>query len=305
MRTNTNLVVNWHLTEACNYRCQYCYAKWDEAQSLKELIGDPKKTELLLQELYNFFRPGNASNPLWGKIHWATLRLNLAGGEPLLYRRLLPNVVSKASALGFDVSLITNASRLTENTLSALAPDLSWLGISIDSAFGKTNREIGRVDSRGHLLDYQALAARLTVARAANPNMKIKINTVVNRSNEREDFSPLIVLLNPDKWKVLRVLPVVTDALTLSDEAFDAFLTRHQRFSAILCAENNDEMRNSYLMVDPQGRFFQNGQQGINGGYTYSLPIQDVGAAAAFNQISFDPDRFLARYPDVVRELVG
>lgn len=23
------LVVNWHITEACNYNCRYCFAKWE------------------------------------------------------------------------------------------------------------------------------------------------------------------------------------------------------------------------------------------------------------------------------------
>lgn len=22
------VVINWHVTEACNYHCGYCYAKW-------------------------------------------------------------------------------------------------------------------------------------------------------------------------------------------------------------------------------------------------------------------------------------
>ena len=25
----TPAVINWHVTEACNYRCGYCYAHWD------------------------------------------------------------------------------------------------------------------------------------------------------------------------------------------------------------------------------------------------------------------------------------
>lgn len=24
----SELVINWHITEACNYRCRYCYAHW-------------------------------------------------------------------------------------------------------------------------------------------------------------------------------------------------------------------------------------------------------------------------------------
>lgn len=35
------IVINWHVTEACNFRCCYCYAKWQQLDS-RELIRDPK-----------------------------------------------------------------------------------------------------------------------------------------------------------------------------------------------------------------------------------------------------------------------
>ncbi|MDE8345747.1 MAG: viperin family antiviral radical SAM protein [Acidocella sp.] len=296
MHTNTTLVINWHLTEACNYTCRYCYAKWDEAASSRELIRDPEKTEALLAELYRFFAPGNAGNPLWNIMRWKSARLNLAGGEPLLHHRRLPDVISHARALGFEVSLITNASRLTVEMVAALAPQLEWLGISIDSASARTNLAIGRADRQGSLLDLETLAEALDTARAAHPQLKLKLNTVVNELNSAEDLSPVITRLAPDKWKVLRMLPMVSDALTVSDEEFNGFVARHQHFASILCAEDNQEMRDSYLMVDPCGRFFQNGQQEVGQGYIYSQPISEVGAARAFEDISFDPDRFCARY---------
>ncbi len=297
MHTNTTLVINWHITEACNYSCRYCYAKWDEAASSRELIRDPEKTEALLAELYRFFAPGNAGNPLRGMIRWNNVRLNLAGGEPLLHHRRLPDVIRQARALGFEASLITNASRLTGEMVAALAPHLTWLGISIDSASGTTNRAIGRADRHGNQLDLETLAEALDAARAAHPQLNLKLNTVVNKLNTDEDLSPVITRLAPDKWKALRMLPLVTDELAVSDEDFNGFVARHQHFATILCAEDNQEMRDSYLMVDPCGRFFQNGQQEVGQGYIYSQPITEVGAARAFGDISFNPDRFCARYP--------
>jgi radical S-adenosyl methionine domain-containing protein 2 len=59
-------------------------------------------------------------------------------------------------------------------------------------------------------------------------------------------------------------------------------------------------MRKSYLMVDPYGRFFQNGQHETGQGYIYSQPILEVGAARAFGAIEFDPSKFCARYPQPV-----
>lgn len=295
-RTPTPLVINWHLTEACNYRCQYCYATWNESASPRELIHDFERTTALLSELYRFFEPANSANPLASRMSWSTVRLNLAGGEPLLHTNKLLTIVSQARALGFEISLISNGSHLEHELLDRLAPQLTWLGISIDSARPETNRFIGRVDRRGRLLDLDTLATCLAGARQSNPGLHLKLNTVVNEVNHAEDLSSLIRRFAPDKWKVLRMLPVVNEHLAVSDEQFTAFVARHRTLANILCAEDNQDMRESYLMVDPHGRIFQNSPLIAGHGYAYSSPILEVGAEAAFAEMAFDPERFSARY---------
>ena len=290
------LVINWHLTEACNYRCQYCYATWNPPSSRRELIHDPVKVTALLSALHKFSRPGNPNNPLTQKMRWSSVRLNLAGGEPLLYADKVPSVVHQARGLGFEVSMISNGSQLTDELLQKLAPQLTWLGISIDSAIPAANRAIGRVDRRGQLVDLENLAFSLARARQAYPSLQIKLNTVVNQLNHSEDLSALIDQFKPDKWKVLRMLPVVNQHLAINDEQFSAFVARHHAFSQITCAEDNQDMRESYLMVDPHGRFFQNSPLIPGQGYQYSQPILNVGTEAAFAEMRFDPARFAARY---------
>ena len=56
-------------------------------------------------------------------------------------------------------------------------------------------------------------------------------------------------------------------------------------------------MVNSYLMIDPLGRFFQNSP--AYGGYQYSRPIRPETIAQALADISFQPQRFLSRYEQV------
>ena len=297
------LVINWHLTEACNYRCQYCYAAWSESSCRRELIRDPERTAALLNELYQFFRPGNRINPLANRLDWSSVRLNLAGGEPLLYASKLPSVIRQARDLGFEVSLISNGSHLTDALLRQLAPQLTWLGVSIDSGSPVINRAIGRVDRRDELLNLEGLAASLAGARQSNPGLRLKLNTVVNRLNHGEDLSSLIQRLSPKKWKILRMLPVVNQDLAVSDEQFAAFVSRHQDFDRILCAEDNKDMRESYLMIDPHGRFFQNSPVVAGRGYAYSRPILEVGAEAAFAEMAFDHERFSARYIPIKTEV--
>lgn len=296
MHKSTPLVLNWHLTEACNYRCQYCYATWDESSCRRELIHNSEQTAALLSKLYQFFRPDNPMNPLAGRLAWNSVRLNLAGGEPLLHAEKLISVINQAHEQGFEVSLISNGSQLSEDLLQRLAPQLTWLGISIDSTLPNANRDIGRVDRRGRLLNLEKLAGSLMGARQSNPGLRIKINTVVNQLNHGENLGPLLRQMTPEKWKVLRMLPVVNSHLAVSDEQFAAFVARHHAFNHILCAEDNQDMHESYLMIDPHGRFFQNSLLIGGQGYAYSQPILEVGASAAFAQMAFDTERFSARY---------
>ena len=50
-------------------------------------------------------------------------------------------------------------------------------------------------------------------------------------------------------------------------------------------------MTESYVMIDPAGRFFDNAQ----GTYTYSLPILEVGVEEALKEVLIEPERFRRR----------
>lgn len=290
------LVINWHLTEACNFSCKYCYAHWNRPAAAKVIAQNPARSSAFLAELWAFFREDNLTNPLRKSLSWRGVRLNLAGGEPLLFDERVTAILSHARELGFEVSMITNGSRLTSEVLSRLAGLMSWIGISIDSSDSGLNRAIGRLDRQGRMLDLMGLAASLADARRDHPSLQLKVNTVVNALNWRDDLSPVIELLAPAKWKVLRVLPVLSNQLEVTDEQFERFVRRHDRFASILCAEDNTDMHESYLMVDPHGRFFQNDCALTDKRYSYSRPILEEGAAAAFAEMRFNPERFVSRY---------
>lgn len=288
------LVINWHLTEACNYSCRYCYAHWQRDESVKDLIRQEYQIHQLLLELREFFDPINSRNPLAWKMAWSNTRLNIAGGEPLLFPSVVEETVKWASRVGLKASLITNGSLLTESTARKIGAGLEVLGISIDSVHGVSNQLIGRVDSRGSFLDLRQLKSAVEAIRERNPGIKIKLNTVVNRINWNDDLSALISLLQPDKWKILRALPVTDQSLVITQEQFEVFVARHERYKGIAVIEDNEDMVESYIMVDPQGRFFQNSP--CSAGYVYSQPILEVGAERAFSQVAFNFSRFLSRY---------
>lgn len=291
------LVINWHLTEACNYECNFCYAKWVKPKE-RELIHDELRTQRMLAQLFEFFRPGGEASLTGNDRPWDSVRLNLAGGEPLLYRKATLAAVSFARDLGFDVSMITNGSLLDRALLEELAPKLSLLGISVDSGIEGTNRGIGRADKRtGKALEIDAVAASFRQIREFNPQLRLKVNTVVNALNWHEDMAPVIRRLAPGKWKVLQMLPLQNSNLAVTGTQFRAFVERHGALDTIMSVEDNDSMTESYIMIDPLGRFFQNAAAG-DGQYRYSHQILQVGAREAFAELTWSESKFFSRYVD-------
>lgn len=282
------LVLNWHVTEACNYRCKFCYAHWSKLNASESWRNDAA-CRLLISELGRFLSP---DNPLWEHRFARRPRLNIAGGEPTLWDGELSRVVDHAVAAGLDVSLISNGSR--SETLHKFASQISMLGLSVDSTRCDGNLRIGRVDRKGAQIGSDDLIDLVHDLRTVNPTLQIKLNTVVNAVNVEEDFSELISHIAPDRWKALRMLPSYNDDLTVDEAKFERFVRRHAAFRRILSVEDNPSIVQSYLMIDPHGRFFQNRLD--SKGYYYSEPILDIGVERAFAQIPFSIDRFLARY---------
>jgi len=253
--------------------------------------------EKVLIELFAFFDPSNTNNPLSSRLNWSQVRLSIAGGEPLLYTDQVMAITRMAKELGFNLSLITNGSHLNK-TPDELLSNLSTFGVSLDSDTPFLNQTIGRRTSTGSVLSINDLLSAVDRGRKLNPDLMLKVNTVVNSINFGQDLSRVIRKLKPNKWKVLRVLPVVSDNLTVTDDQFESFVSRHSHFSDILAVEDNQEMAESYLMIDPYGRFFQNSACiGTSTPYIYSDHIAHVGAKRAFSQICFDASKFAARYP--------
>lgn len=285
------LVVNWHVLEACNYRCRYCYAHWEKEDKYEIWRSD--QWGPFLEALWAFFDPSNTDNPLRKLMTWNTVRLSLAGGEPTLLGTRLIDIARKAHGLGFKVSLISNGSGLTSYTLVELVPFLSVLGLSVDSEDPKTNEAIGRTE-RGVSLPASKIKSIVANTREINPSITIKINTVVNDMNVNLDFHSFIESVRPDRWKVMRMLPITTHDLAISDDEYQAFLKRHTSLKHLMNQEGNESMRQSYIMLDPLGRFFQNTPGDSQ--YLYSGKILQVGADVAFQQIPFSPSKFASRY---------
>lgn len=273
--------VNYHLWQPCNMRCRYCFATFEDVAAILRKGHLPRECSLeLVRLLARSFE-----------------KLTFAGGEPLLCP-WLTELVQAAHAERTVTMLVTNASRLTPEVLERLQGHLDWVALSIDSASEATHLRLGRAVEGRRPLSLQDYGEKASCVRAAG--IRLKLNTVVTSLNAAEDLAPLVRALRPERWKILRVLPVEgqndgrVEPLLCSDADFQAFTERHRHLASEgvgLAIEDNEDMRGSYAMVDPAGRFFDN----TRGHHHYSRSILEAGLRGAWAQIHFSPERFEQR----------
>ncbi|MDR2594511.1 MAG: viperin family antiviral radical SAM protein [Fibromonadaceae bacterium] len=279
---------NWHVTERCNYKCEFCFAKWDNP---KEIWQDQDAVRKILNELSNkevvYRKFGGTGKPI---------RINFAGGEPLiLYEKFLA-IIKLAKEMKFETSIITNGSLLKLN--QDIYQYIDMLGISIDSLNTDTCRKIGRCDNSRKVLEKEQVEKLLIKARVENPDISIKFNVTVNRHNYNECVVEQLQGFTPNRIKILRQLPF-RDNQGITEEQWSNFLMLNKRFfGENTIVEDNDDMVHSYLMIDPSGRFFQNGNKED---YIYSDPIHEVGLEKALSQIEFSKEKFMSRYKDTTK----
>lgn len=96
---------------------------------------------------------------------------------------------------------------------------------------------------------------------------RLKINTVVTSETWQEDFTDFIRSAKPERWKLLQALRVEgqNDAhiadFEIAPEQFEAYVQRNrivENDGIIVVPESNEMMTESYVMIDPAGRFFDN-----------------------------------------------
>jgi radical S-adenosyl methionine domain-containing protein 2 len=282
----SEIVFNLHLLERCNYRCTHCFAHWDSSGAV-ELLARPHEGARVIRSL------ADAARAIRFDGRAADVRFNFVGGEPGLVSSLT-ELVDAARTAGARTSIVTNGLLFKRYSRQFVAEGFDIVGVSIDSVRRSTMLRIGRSTSAGHTLDVSFFADAVRALRVLRPAIVVKLNTVVGIENCDEDLSNLVDELRPERWKVMQVLPIYTSDV-LEASRFHAFVERHRRFRTLMVVEDNDQMTDSYLMVDPTGRFFWRSTAAATG-YDYSSPILEAGAAQAMGQVPIDWAKYFARY---------
>lgn len=281
MRGMKRITVNWHLEKDCNYKCKFCYAHFSHINTNLDIDqGFSLIDEIKKNDIY---------------------KINFAGGEPLLNKNV-GEFIKYSKQLGLKTSIITNGSRMTKKWLTKYGRNLDQIGISCDSLDNRTNTKIGR-GFGNHVEITERLLSRINLMNENDGlNIQTKLNTVVLRNNHIEDWNDFIIRNNVKRWKVFKILKIVGendnvyDKLSINDKQFYNFIDRHRLLNdkGILVKEDNEDMSNSYIMITPDGKFYQNS----NNQYIYSDSILDVGFKNAIKQTGFDYDTYEKRGGD-------
>jgi len=269
-----DIVINYHITEKCNYLCHYCFAKYGLEEAFKkEIHNDLSLVKIMLEDVYNYFKNGNKNK---------AIRLNFAGGEPLLLKKM-PDIIKIAYDIGFKVSIISNGSALTQQFINKNARYLSVFGLSIDSFQEEINHAIGRVNRAGNSIKRKDIIEKINLIKQINPAVSIKINTVISELNYNELMVDDINAISPDKWKIFEVLPNGDAGGKVTTRQFKQFISNHNKH--VNCpkfVEYKDDLLESYIMIDPLGRFYQ--RQSILNSNIFSEPIIKLGSEQALKQ---------------------
>ncbi|GGU11599.1 viperin family antiviral radical SAM protein [Nocardioides albus] len=307
--TEVEMVVNLHVTERCNYRCTYCFGQWGllaESKAETSVWADNAVAFRIMQDLADTFRRDRGGE--------SPIRFNFVGGEPALLPNIADLIDYARTTLKTRVSYVTNGLMLRRFDAEWTAENIDIVGISIDSSLRDTNRRIGRVTRSGKVFDLAEAGFRVHAVRAAADRLgirqpEIKMNTVVSDLNHRENFDAVLAAVRPDRWKLLKMLPVYSAKTAISDEEFRGFAKRHRKYvrkhagfkGVLITTEDNDEMTGSYAMVDPLARFFWYDDL-PESGYRYSEPMTVVSAdeAWAVAGLYWDEQKFGARYTELM-----
>lgn len=279
------LTINWHILENCNFDCSYCFAKYGKVSGFSKIYNDvlPQIAKLA----------GRKITLRDHEISVNRVRINFAGGEPFLAKHSLGHAIDLAHRLGLQPSFISNGILVTDEFIKQFGSMISVAGFSADSFDRKTNAAIGRQENGGRQLGKDRLLEIFSHFRRYSPQSILKINTVVCQENAQENMSCAISELRPERWKLLRVIPIFgAKGRPISDSDFSNFISRHRDLPTRIVIEENEDMHYSYLMLDPSGRFYQrNGS-----GYSFTRPIMDIGIFPALREVKFDTKAYLSRY---------
>jgi len=207
--------ISLNVAQACNMSCGYCYA--DEGRfGGKARMMPPHVARQAVDRLIAEARPG------------ADLLLGFMGGEPLLNRGLIHEIVPYAAKQGalsghrFRFSITTNATLLTDADAALFGQYPFCVQVSIDGPADANDSQRPMRDGRG---SYDSILKGLgLLARHGRPRQLSARVTITRKSSGLEKILDHLIGLGFDDVGFALVLVSPNDELALREADFAALL---------------------------------------------------------------------------------
>lgn len=250
----TNLKINLHIIDNCNYSCRHCFAKFG---STAILPLDKWKTII-----DNCIENSDVNE------------FNIAGGEPMIHPQLM-DIVKYIVSKGKRCSLITNGILMTEKWVIENAQHFCMIGFSIDSFNENLMDLIGRTTRNGNKLTLDKFNTLTDLIKTHNQDCIIKVNSVVTSLNYNDNIAKDLIKLNVDKWKILK-MRVFTNAtfdnsdIAITNDQFNTFCqinTKTQPQNSFMSEKIKikninvvieKETESAYILIDSNGNLLDN-----------------------------------------------
>lgn len=164
------------LLNSCNFSCVYCVSE-DFGNNKSETTFNPVAEDQL--SLEDFTRLILSVHRLTG-----LKSIRLTGGEPLLFRNLIP-LIQQIQMIGIpDIRLTTNAYYLKENATRLFEAGLTSVNISVDAIDLNVFNRISRHPNTSRV--FQGIDA------AISAGLNVKLNAVIMRGKNDSQIIPLL-----------------------------------------------------------------------------------------------------------------
>lgn len=263
-------------------KCKFCFATFQDVKSTVLPKGHLSRIDSL-KVIDEIIKAGYS-------------KITFAGGEPTLCP-WIDELIIRAKKGGLTTMLVTNGARLSGKILNKVENYLDWITLSIDSINRETLIETGRSERNKPMNENEYLKI---INEIHSKNIRLKLNTVVTSINYKENLSQFVLKMKPERWKIMQVLPIkgqndsLVEKFLIDQKQFQNYVLNNSSVTENgikIISENNDEMTESYIMIDPAGRFFDN----ANGTYNYSKSILEVGIITAFEEVKVKSEKFINR----------
>ena len=266
-------VINFHCTDRCNFSCKHCFVK-KECKEVK--FEDAKKC---VDKISEYFILNNINNG----------RINLAGGESLLYPNL-DRLIDYIHSKNIRISIITNGSLIKKDFIELIKNRVDMIGISVDSLSSKINSKIGRGTCQ-LLPDENFYLEKCQIIK--NSGIKLKINICVSKLNIKSNFQNFLEIVKPDRLKILQMVVQenvnnkIKD-LQVSEKEFNNFINKYKEFNPII--ENKEDIEQSYLILD------SNCCISTSNDHSSKYSLLKTSLSKILNKIKLDQLKFNKRY---------